>query len=284
MRRASLSRNPIATHRESLHASLIATRCLAAFPNAVDYESFWIKHKAASFTSNPLGLIQRLREMPADEVLRRQQAMDRYRSDILYDAPPWRMGDHLLRSAAQCARRRLGDSRVSRCRLSAQQRAAPHLAAQQPARPGEVMVDVNRTDARSTALAAIGAAAAAGGCDCATRSRSAACAFGRLCELSSSSIGHDARGRDGTARDGRLHDGKAHDGKAHDGKSHDGRSHDGKVREGKAHDGKQHDGKLREGKAHDAKARDDKLHVAKPHDAKSHGNKPDTRMHGLKAA
>ena len=45
--------------------------------------------------------------------------MDRYRSDILYDSPPWRIGSHVLRYANDCAQRRMATSR-DRCRVAAQ--------------------------------------------------------------------------------------------------------------------------------------------------------------------
>ena len=61
--------------------------------------AFWVKHKAAEFIASPLGLLDRLRAMPPEEIRRRQQAMEAYRSDILYDRAPWRMGDHILASA-----------------------------------------------------------------------------------------------------------------------------------------------------------------------------------------
>ena len=78
---------------------VICDHLAGAFPSAVAYESFWIKYKQSQWTSDPLSLLRRLREMPASEILRRQKAMEHYRSDILYDAPPWRMGDHLLKAA-----------------------------------------------------------------------------------------------------------------------------------------------------------------------------------------
>ena len=95
---------------------IICDHLTGAFPQAVNYSSFWIKHKTALWTSAPLALVDRLLSMPAEEVRRRQQAMARFRSDVLYDAPPWRMGDHILQSAMQCARKRLSDPHVERCR------------------------------------------------------------------------------------------------------------------------------------------------------------------------
>ena len=186
------------THAPLAHPLALA---LAAFPHAVDYESFWIKQKASEWTRDPLSLVTRLRAMPADEILLRQRNMDKYRADILYDAPPWRMGNHVLNAAAQCARRRLG----SRCRAHGGgapshtwvNSTAPHALAQPPA------ISPQHASSAAPAAAAVTAAVAAasvaapvaapvvggssmggdGTCDCATRSRSAACDFGRRCEL-----------------------------------------------------------------------------------------------------
>lgn len=169
--------------------------CCTAFPHAVDYDSFWIKHKASAFTAAPLALIDRLRAMPPEEIRRRQQAMERYRTDILYDAPPWRMGDHLLRSAAICARRRLGDPRISRCRSAAEQRAKLSLtrAPRSGTAAGGVAGRAANDDGGATNASHVddtsGGRSVDGACDCATRSRSAACDYGRRCALAASATG-----------------------------------------------------------------------------------------------
>ena len=193
---------------------VICDHLTGAFPNAVDYSSFWIKHKASEFVNKPLGLIERLRAMPADEILRRQQAMDRYRSHILYDAPPWTIGDHILRSANHCARKRLADPRIERCRVAAW-KAAEKLANRTRAARTVGSAGSSRgaeREAKASPLRTAGSEA----CDCSIRSRSAACDFGKRCELSRSGASTLLSSlRNAISGKPRSHDGtKPHDSKA----------------------------------------------------------------------
>ena len=77
--------------------------------------AFWIKYKAADFVARPLQLVHRLRALSDAEIRRRQDALERFRADLLYDTPPWRMGSHLLRAAAGCLHKVLTPRHVQRC-------------------------------------------------------------------------------------------------------------------------------------------------------------------------
>ena len=180
---------------------VICDHLAGAFPSAVKYETFWIKYKQSLWTSDPLSLLSKLRAMSADEIRRRQTAMEYYRSDILYDAPnSQRMGSHVLAAATRCAERRLPKSES--CRVSATQRRGnrtktpvqPVPLAQSPQQQRHEQRHEQRREQRheqrheqrltAVALATNGS----GTCECSTRSRSHACGYGKLCELPESSL------------------------------------------------------------------------------------------------
>lgn len=80
------------------------------------YATFWIKYSSKSFVANPLGLLEQLRQMPRSEIERRQDAMDRYRADMLYDAAPYRMGSHVLGAATACLGKLMNERHLQRCK------------------------------------------------------------------------------------------------------------------------------------------------------------------------
>ena len=201
---------------------VICDHLAGTFHKMIDYESFWIKYKQSDFTRNPLGIVDYLRAMPASEVLRRQRAMDRYRADILYDTPPYRMGTHILLSAAYCWRKRMTDSKVERCRQQSMHTDArksvsggnggggggggamsKHLAgegrhaigggghsraASAVATTGDINAAITTSPTPSTSVELKHGVNVAGNretCECATRSLSAACDFGNLCPIDS---------------------------------------------------------------------------------------------------
>jgi hypothetical protein len=151
--------------------------------------------------------------MPPEEILRRQRAMERFRSDILYDAPPWRIGSNILNEAHRCAKRRMADPRSERCRLAA---AAHASRAQLPTAASQ--------HARHSAASADGTSRPA-----------------------------QARQKllHGMLQDGFIkHDGKHHEsvgkGPKHESPKHEGPKHEGPKREGPKHEGKEPKAKLGE--------------------------------------
>ena len=78
---------------------------IGAFPWAADYDSFRVRVSARAFVGDPHAVITRLREMPADELLRRQRALAEHAADLLFDAPASRVGTHFLYAAMTCRKR-----------------------------------------------------------------------------------------------------------------------------------------------------------------------------------
>jgi len=76
-----------------------------AFPSRAQYGSYWIKLAERDWIRDPESALQRLLEMPADEVARRQQQLRLHRADVLYDAEGSRVGAHVLEEAARCLAR-----------------------------------------------------------------------------------------------------------------------------------------------------------------------------------
>ena len=144
---------------------VICAHLSGAFPSAVKYDEFWIKHRQSEWTADPLALVRKLREMPISEIRRRQLAMERYRSDILYDASPFRMGSHILRAAHRCAQRRLSDPKSERCRTAAQQANGGAQAMMPPAvLRGHGMDTKGGTAAKGARAAAESPLGGGGGC------------------------------------------------------------------------------------------------------------------------
>ena len=98
---------------------VICDHLVGAFADVVSYDAFWIKQKASEFIADPHALVSRLRAISAEEIARRQDAMEQYRADILYSAAaaPARMGSNVLRAAAACVPRLMANEKhTRRCR------------------------------------------------------------------------------------------------------------------------------------------------------------------------
>ncbi|EOD15178.1 hypothetical protein EMIHUDRAFT_225873 [Emiliania huxleyi CCMP1516] len=72
-----------------------------AFANTVPYDDFVVRVKARDFVKNPATALAVLREMPGEELLRRQRALQAHRADVLYDVPRTRVGSHFLREVVE---------------------------------------------------------------------------------------------------------------------------------------------------------------------------------------
>ena len=66
-----------------------------AFEHLVHYDQFWISVSTGEW-DNPHALLSRLRGMDSTEVRRYQLALERHRTDVLYDVPHSRVGGNLL--------------------------------------------------------------------------------------------------------------------------------------------------------------------------------------------